>query len=423
MYKRNCPHCNKEVSYDKLKSLLLCDHCFKSFSIEKSENNEVITSAREDKPNADKVIPVLSNDRVKPERVNFKKASEIREDKPTKENLLEPLSAKEQKKTTFKKLSWLVFVLILAGIIALVGKFWGKIIGNEEQAQHHVEEKVEARKELPALYLRLADHQASQEVLESFLSAQSVEEAEPYVLPDPKLSSTLKKYWIPRSFKQVEPVIRLSRVLDNKVGVIHFFKCQNADGRTFFYPVYSFNGNDNSYVGWRVAEQIEDVTVQDIVNQRLAGSYKIRCLLVQEDYYNYGYDPEDWISLGCFNSNSSLENYVSLRCYLNRKGEIYDKIYKAMKNESGREMHEMANVQKDLGDQNHLLAPQNLYELGKKKELTATRPYTHCVVDIKVVDKDRGVAEIVGFVCETLEEYFSLYQEPHLKSLGIIKEQ
>ena len=82
----------------------------------------------------------------------------------------------------------------------------------------------------------------------------------------------------------------------------------------------------------------------------------------------------------------------------------------------------MRYTEKQKGDLKNLLAPQNLYELKEKSKLTNLRPYSHCILSVKVSEKNFGVAEIEDLVCVTLQEYFSLYQEPYLKVLGVIKE-
>ncbi len=425
MYKRECPYCAKQVSYGKLNSLFLCGHCFKSIAISEANGKHALTLDQYINLDTCEEVPKLTRSKVLLEKVSFKSTTEldveVRESIPIEESLLGPLSDRKKKRASHVKLFCVMLVIVLLFIVALVSKFWIGDRGGEGQVQNREKVENEGRQELPPLYLRLADHKDAQKALEKFFAARSLKEAEQYVLPDPSLPVTFKQYWKPRSFEQIKHIVKLSRVLDNKTGVIHFFNCENKDGRSFHYPVYSFNGNSNYYVGWRVAEQIEETSIEDIVTQKLKGNLKIRCLLVQENYYNHGYTPEEWVSLGCYNSNASLESYVSLRCYLSRKGSIYDSINKAMRNESGREIKEIIYTDKDIEDNKRLVIPQTLYELETKEDLTSTKPYTHCIVEIKIVDAERGVSEIVSFVCETLEEYFTLYQEPYLKKVGIIR--
>ena len=387
MFKKCCPHCEQEMSCNKLDSLFQCSHCFRSIAITEASGKYAITLDQFIKQDTRKEISKPSKSKTNSESKTFVK---------------------------FSSLILIITLVILTFFIVMYG-----INSGADKDQDYVES--ETYNDLPSLYLRLADHKNAQKALEVFFSAQSAEEALQYVLPDPNLSSIFKMNWRPRSFKQIRAEVTLSRVLENKSGVIHFFNCKNEDGRSFNYPVYSFNGNSSYYVDWRVGEQIEDTTIENIVKKRLTGNYKIRCLVIQEDYYNYGYDPGEWVSLGCYNPNSSLESYISLKCFLSKKGSTYDQIFKAMKSESGRELNAMRYTEKQKGDLKNLLAPQNLYELKQKSELTNLRPYSHCILSIKVGEKNRGVAEIMGLVCVTLQEYFSLYQEPYLKALGVIK--
>ncbi len=450
MHKRICPSCENDVLNEDFNTPFLCGNCLKIIVIADDNGFKALiwgrdTESPQDSPIVENSKPIKLSKRQPFNNEDFEnnslltkpsfRKSESKAIKKQEEDVFDVAGRKgaemfpdnkgEQVAVNYntiqgKSNKTLLGVLIAIGLICLVGvslivaKLYSK---GDNQVEISDQDNINLKEDEDlSLYLSLGDHEDAQQFLEEFLKCDSVEKAKKYVLPDSNIDSALEKYWQPRSFESVELIEGSAKVLKDKVGVVYLFRAKDISGSVFTYPVYYLKGTNIKYIGWRFAEQIEDASVSDIVSKNLTGVHKVRSLLVKEDYYNFGYDANEWISFNCYNSSSNLENLMSLRCYLKRNSESFEKIVNAFRKQSGTNILEKREGFHKKSKRS-FLKPFSLYELEKQEDVSAQKPYARLIIELNVKDAKNGVAEISGFVCETSDEYFEEYQLPYLKTL------
>lgn len=265
------------------------------------------------------------------------------------------------------------------------------------------------------IYLNLANHEKSKKFLEEYLACYSVKEAQKFILPDPQINSALVRYWRPRTFEDITFVNGGATILPNNEGFMHVFICQNDDNINYTFPVYHLQSEDRYYIDWRVAEQIEDSTVSEIISKKSTITTKVRCFLVQEDYYNYSYDSKEWLSFNCYDSHNILKKSSCLRVYLRRDSSITKKIQSAFMNQSGLDILAKKLTLNNYSNELTNLKPKTIPELRKKDELVTNKPHAQMVLEINIKNPNIGIAEISGYICSTTVEYFLKYQLPLIK--------
>ncbi len=264
-------------------------------------------------------------------------------------------------------------------------------------------------------YLDLVNYEQSKKFLVEYLASNSVKEAKHFILPDPRINSALVKYWKPRTFEDITYTQGASTILPNNEGIMHPFSCRDSDNITYTYPVFHLKKEDRYYIGWRTAEQIEDLTVRDIISEKLVSVTKVRCLLVQEHYYNYGYDEKDWLSFNCYSPYNTLEKSYCLKVFLRRDSPNVKKIQNVLMHQSGFDILDKETPPHDYSAELVNLDPEKIKNFRKKYAVATNKPSARLVLEINFTNPDKGIAEITNFISAHAIEHLLKYQLPFIK--------